>query len=175
MVNVNTAANSGVYLGKLRIRYYDVQYNNLVLHDGQFENGTHIDRGNNVHFKTTDSVTGAEVYRIMFEDRWGAVIIVLQPYVAATPYGTDPIPMTGKVWFRNFNSSAPNPLYNSYCDPYSGYCWPANPAAYCWAGIITSGPYDCRNMGVPPSITGSKAFTFLGTIPYIDGRLALGL
>jgi hypothetical protein len=168
-ININARANSGVYYGTAKIRFYDSVNNQLVLYTGSFENGAASNTGNNVHVLTADTTTGEPAYRLMFEDRWG-VIVVLLKYASGS---SDPSNMYGKVWYRNFNSSSANPLYDG---EYSGgYYFPANPNAYCWSGVITAGPYDCRNLSTPPSESGSKAFTFLGTIPYIDGRQALGL
>jgi hypothetical protein len=162
------ATTPQVFLGYVHIRYNDdAGGGRIVLHDAYFNNGQHTDRGNNVHILTTESGTGIPTYRFFFEDRYGVLLVTLQA-------GADANTLNAKVYFRNFSTSAPNPLYDPYFDGFGSY-WPSNPYAYCWAGIIQTGPYDCRNTGVPPTAGTGKEFTLLGTVTGIDKFKALGI
>jgi hypothetical protein len=165
------ATTPQVFLGYVHIRYNDVDASGrVVLRDGYFSNGQHTDRGNNIHILTAESGTGIPTYRFFFEDRYGALIVTLQQNPAADAAGT----LNAKVYFRNFNTAAPNPLFDPYFDGFGSY-WPSNQYAYCWSGIIQTGPYDCRNNGVQPTAGTGKEFTFLGTVDGIDKNKALGI
>lgn len=157
-----------VYLGAARIRYYDKQNGRKVLHDGFFNNGSSPKHGNSVHRKVVGS-DGVEKIRLMGEDQFGAIIIVMEE---ATGGDTNTSELSGKVYFRNFVSNAPNPLYQGYFDGMNW--WPANSKAYCWSGQISTGPYDCRNDSTRPDKEGKKKFTFLGTFEISDVSKALG-
>jgi hypothetical protein len=188
-----TSDSPQVFLGNIHIRYNDSQPSGqLILHDGTFTNGTTPQYGNNVHTLTTDASTGASTYRIMAEDRGGALVVLLTPNSGG---GADTgQTVNGQLYFYNFNSQAPNPLFDDYyeqtaycaygydpnCIYYGNYYYnhyPANPRAFCWAGEgngPTIGPYDCRNSATPPT-SGSKVFTLLGTVSNIDIHNALGI
>ncbi|MDZ4677443.1 MAG: hypothetical protein SGI74_08025 [Oligoflexia bacterium] len=169
-INISVSPDSGVYLGEMHIRFYEQNFGSLILHSAAFYNGNHIDRGNNVHILTVDPTTGKPTYRIMFEDQYGMLVLLLTPVT-----GTDVSNMTGTVWYRNFQAAPnTNPLFNGQ---WNGSTWiPPNPKAYCWTGVIgPSSPYYCVNQSVPPATTGATAVKFLGTIPSIDGHAALGI
>jgi len=165
-INVKLAPNGSVYLGKIKIRFHESKNSQLYLREATLSNGTSTSSGNNVHIFTTDT-NGAATYRIFGEDKYGAIILLLRGPTSN---------MTGELYYRNFNGgNAPNPLFDTYCDSF-GRCWPPNPKAFCWTGIPQSGgPFDCRNMSIPPSTTSSTAFTLLGSISSINGNVGLGL
>lgn len=167
-INVNTTSINGVYLGEASISFQDT---NGGSHNGNFKSGLDSSHGNDKNVLTTHSVTGARAVRLFFEDPLGVIAVV----VTDGSSGADNLPLTlnGEVYFRNFNSSAPNPLYQGYTDMWGNY-WPANPYAFCWSGQISTGPYDCQNLSVPPATSGDKAFTLLGSFYGLD-KAALGL
>ncbi|MBK9294848.1 MAG: hypothetical protein IPM57_10490 [Oligoflexia bacterium] len=172
-INIKVApADNNVFLGELNIRYSE----GSVVRMGHFTNGTETNTGNNVHILTTDSATGVPTYRFFFEDPAGVIIVTLQNTGGGLPSDTtfNSGTLDGIVYFRNFNSTAPNPLYQGYQDNF-GYYWPANPKAFCWSGQINTGPYDCKNFSVQPSTTTNNPVTKLGTFTGMDKKLALGL
>ncbi len=166
-LNVNTTNINGYYLGQVNIAFQDT---NGVSHNAQFSSGLDTSHGNDRNILTTHSVTGLPAYRLFFEDPLGVIAVVIQN----AAIGADNVPPSynGEVYFRNFNSSAPNPLYQGYTDTLGNY-WPPNPYAFCWSGQITAGPYDCRNFSTPPSTAGDKAFILLGSFTTLD-KSALG-
>lgn len=168
MVNINTKPVNNNYLGFSNVQYFVGSVNHLA----KFTNGTNTDHGNNVHILTTDS-SGVPAYRLFFEDPAGVIIIVM--YSATSGSDTSLGTLSGSVYFRNFNSPAPNPLYQGYIDPYTGTYFAPRDYNFCWSGNITTGPYDCRNMSTPPSLTGTYAVTLLGTFTGMDKKAALGL
>lgn len=157
-----------VYLGQMRIRYIDDQgYGRYIEKNGEFYNGSWVDHKNDDHILTTEAGTNIPTYRIFGEDPAGVIIVTMQ---AST--GSDIAAATtlrGKVFFRNFLTTAPNPLYSPYTDGYT--LWPRNPYAFCWT--IETGPYNCRNFSVQPT-GGSPTFTLLGTFTGLNKQKALG-
>jgi hypothetical protein len=165
-----------IYLGQMIIQYYD---QNGAQHTGTFVNGTSNNQYrsyfNNVSILTTD-VNNNLTYRIFFEDAVGALVLTMSP-----PTGTDTLvtTMSGQIYFSNFNSAAPNPLYQGAYDSGGNYYPPGY--VFCW--MVDLGPYDCRNFAVPPTSAyydkGGKstvqAFSYLGSIPTINVSTALGV
>lgn len=171
-VNIKVAPNGNVFLGELNIRYSE----GSTVRMGHFTNGTETDFGNNVHVLTTDSATGIPTYRFFFEDPAGVIIVTMQNTGGGLPTDTNfnSGTLDGIVYFRNFNATAPNPLYQGYQDQWGNY-WPANPKAFCWSGQINLGPYDCKNFSVQPSLTTNNPVVKLGTFTAMDKKAALGL
>lgn len=156
-----------VFYGYAKIRYVeDPGYGTFTTREGFFNNGDDF-KGNRVHVYVT-SGTPIPSYRFFFEDEFGVIIVTLTEKPLSDTGGD----LDGKVYYRNFNTPAPNPLFKPYWDGMS--YWPSNPQAYCWSGKITAGPYDCRNFNVDPT-TGDKQFKFLGNIKDLDRTKALGL
>jgi hypothetical protein len=168
-VNINltpVGTSPQVFLGQMVIQYND---GNGGVHVGTFVNGTSTAgwRGypNNV------SLLVGSTYRIFFEDSVGALVLTI-----TNPAGADTaLTSTGQIWFYNFNSNAPNPLFTGATDSGGTYYPPGY--VFCW--MIDLGPYDCRNMTVPPvnqdTTNGVVAFSLLGSIPTINLDAALGL
>jgi len=168
VVNINLAqvtSSPPIYLGQMTIQFND----GSVAHSGTFVNGTSVFTWNG-NSNNVSTLVG-NTYRIFFEDPAGAIVLTM-----ANPTGTDTVSSTtGQIWFSNFNAAgAPNPLYQGGYDQNGNY-YPQNPLAFCW--VITEGPYDCRNFGVPPSSASGSvpAFSLLGTIPSINLNEALGI
>jgi hypothetical protein len=195
-INIQLAPTSDspqVFLGGLHIRYHDAQPSGqLILHDGHFTNGTVSSHGNNVSILTSNN--GIPTYRIFLEDPAGAIVLLLSNSGGGAGSDTGG-QLSGQVYFHNFNSSAPNPLFNTYyavtpycnygsdpsCTIYGGYYYaifPSSPYAFCWAGEgngPVQGPYDCRNFSVPPTSSGNAPFTLLGTVTNLNLNSALGI
>jgi hypothetical protein len=155
-----------VFLGQMVIQYNDGNGN---VHVGTFVNGTST-AGYNGYANNVSLLVGS-TYRIFFEDSLGALVLTI-----TDPAGADTVQTSsGQIWFYNFNTNAPNPLYQGATDSNGTYYPPGY--AFCW--MITLGPYDCRNMTVPPvnqdSVNGVAAFSLLGSIPTINLNAALGL
>ena len=168
-LNINTHPVNNNYLGEANIQYYV----GTTSHSGHFTNGTSTNHGNSVNILTVDSATGVPTYRLFFEDPAGVIIVTIQGGAVGTDTGFGTF--NGNVYFRNFNSPAPNPLYQSYIDPYTGQYFQSRDYNFCWSGLITTGPYDCRNMSVQPSTTDNHPVTLLGTFTGLDAKTALGL
>lgn len=155
-----TASSPPNYSGTMTIQFLDTS----TVHNGTFTNGTGTETYQGYNQSVNGEIGTTGVYRIYFEDPLGALILTLSP-----TSGTDTSsPYTGKVYFRNFNSTAPNPLLGG-CDQY-GDCSPGG--IYCW--MISEGPYDCINNAVPPT-SGSEPYILLGTIPTVNLQNAMGI
>lgn len=76
-----------------------------------------------------DGTLGKLVWKGWFQDRYGAVILVIDK-TTATGDGTPGAIVGGSVWFQNFNMYYPNNQLQG-------------PEKMCWQ--ITEGPYDCRS------------------------------
>jgi hypothetical protein len=166
-INLNEVQTSPpVFLGEMIIQYNDA---NTGAHQGTFVNGTSTQAWNGIANNVSTQV--GNDYRIFFEDPVGALILTI-----TIPTGTDTLTTaSGQIWFRNFDTNAPNPLFQGGYDSNGNYYPPGY--AFCWQ--ITLGPYDCRNYTVPPSgqdpNTGALAFSLLGSIPTINLQAALGI
>ena len=167
----NPSGTPQVFFGNVHIRFNDRLPNGTVIgHDGYFQNGNDRTQGNDKHILTVETSTNTPTYRFFVEDRAGSLIILLQPEGDITTATT----LKGQVWFRNFNTAAPNPLFSGYYDGFGSF-WPSNPFAFCWSGVITTGPYDCRNYNVMPDTGSGAGYTLLGSMTGIDKSKALGL
>lgn len=197
-----TSDSLRVFLGSVTIRFNErLPDNSIMAHNGVFTNGSTSTHGNNIHILTADS-NGVPVYRIMLEDRLGAIELLLYP-TGSGGGGDTGGTIAGKIYYRDFALAnggqplAPNPLFEdqftqsagNWCNIYDPYCYyddrtgiyydhfPPNPYAFCWAGSPNGavvGPYDCRNTSVPPT-QGDKPFTLLGTVQNLTINSALGI
>lgn len=175
-IQVNLSLNpipdtSGVndYLGTMNIFFQD---GNGTVHNGTFTNGQSPTQKYNSYYNDYNQLQSNGTYRLFFEDAVGAIIVDI-PNGAGTDTTTT---ATAQIYFMNFNSSAPNPLFQGSYDGNGNYFPPGY--VYCW--MIDLGPYNCRNFGVPPqNVYGSGdqqvgPFTELGTFP-VNVNAALGL
>lgn len=79
---------------------------------------------------------GKSVWKGFFQDRWGAVVIVIDRLLSQGD-GQPGQFVGGSIWFQNFNQYWPN-------NPYQGS------EKMCWE--ISRGPYDCRTFLVSGNV-----------------------
>lgn len=159
-LNPTAGSSPTNFNGTLTIQFLD----GTMVHNGTFSNGSGTESYRHYN-QSVNGATASGVYRVYFEDPLGAIILTLTPKT-----GTDTgIKMSGNLYFKNFNSTAPNPLYQGAYDG-TTYFPPGN--VFCW--MIDLGPYNCINNTVPPT-SGAQPYILLGTIPDITIATALGI
>ncbi|MCB0415586.1 MAG: hypothetical protein KDD50_14710, partial [Bdellovibrionales bacterium] len=131
-LNVNLVRRGDGYGGRITIGYYD----NGSYHEGVFVNGDEFVFWNTSLSKAAKynvwfTKSGKTYWHGFFQDRYGAVIIVIEDYESLGD-GEPPVNASGSIWFKNFD------LVSS---PY--VLTPPLPPSHCW--FISVGPYDCRS------------------------------
>lgn len=157
-INLTLAqADDGAYYygGTIKIGYYDVgSWYQGVFTAGTGKNASCSGCKDNDAYESTPNTFymtgGKKVFSGFFQDRYGAIVVTLEP--SSGSGDGDSGLYQGTVWFKNFdNALASQSTYRK--------CW--------W---IYSGPYQCRAANVinKTSYTSIDGYTKLGTFTGID-------
>jgi hypothetical protein len=156
------------YGGKVTISYND----NGQTYSGTLESGlginqkydisSHNDGEYEAHYNYWyNGPNGLPVYTGFFQDRIGAIILVIESYTVSNQGDGQAaqVAARGSVWFKNFATSMAQ-------QGYMRKCW-----------FITLGPYDCRSDSIirKTSSTPTDGYRLLGTFTGIDTKKAFGL
>jgi hypothetical protein len=155
-LTVSLADQGGAhYGGSVKISYTDVG----IRYTGNFESGTGLNpkydslKDNNKYqaqYNTWYTQNGTKVFTGMFQDKWGAVVLVIDNVVNAGD-GQGGGYVTGSVYYRNF-----------------AYTYATqSPYRKCW--FIYEGPFNCRSYSIiNKTSTVPDGFIKLGTFSNLN-------
>jgi hypothetical protein len=131
-VRLKKVANKNTYQGEVKIRY---QHNGTT-YEATLKSGTGTYDGDDYYkYNYWFNYQGKKVFSGFFEDKVGAIILVVDQYLDLGD-GGGATEIGGEVWFKNFQTS-----WAQYDE---GGSWSV--VLPCW--FRTTGPYDCRSDSV---------------------------
>jgi hypothetical protein len=166
-VNVaDVAVGSNQYGGSMQISYSDTGVNyagNFITGTGTVQvSGSNLDTGKSVAAFNkwfASPTTGQQVFHGFFQDKYGAMVLVVDSVTSTTGDGLAPNSGAGSVWFKNFP--------NGYATQSPEMCW-----------FIQIGPYNCRtflsgiNVVTTSAVYPGNGFQQLGTFTGLNIKQA---